>query len=99
VKAAAPAVLTEGLHYSYGTYIYSMPVTQCVLLFVPGVDVLTLTLLASAATLLLAFLSWELVEKPSLDLRHTLGAAPLPSASALRSFLSRMPRLRPGQAT
>lgn len=58
---------------SYGIYIYAFPVQQTVVWmtgkdfpFVPGL------LIASAATLACAFLSWHLVEQPALRLKARL---------------------------
>ena len=54
--------------YSYGTYIYSYPVTQAVLVMWPNVNLLALIATVSGVTLMLAFLSWEFVERPALSL-------------------------------
>ena len=54
--------------YSYGTYIYSYPVTQVVLVVWPNLNLLTLITTVSGVTLMLAFLSWEFVERPALSL-------------------------------
>lgn len=65
---------TNRSDYSYGTYIYGMPVSQALLHFVPGMSAVSLTLLTAGIVLMLAFLSWELVERPALRLRHRLNA-------------------------
>ena len=57
---------TNANDYSYGVYIYSFPVTQAILLVQPGIATLPLVGFALAMTLVLAFLSWELVERPAL---------------------------------
>ena len=56
--------------YSYGVYIYSYPVTQAILMVHPGIPVLQLIGWTLALTLVLAYLSWELVERPALDAVH-----------------------------
>jgi peptidoglycan/LPS O-acetylase OafA/YrhL len=53
--------------YSYGTYIYSYPVTQAILQLWPQINPVSLVLSVLGVTLALAFLSWELVERPALD--------------------------------
>lgn len=56
--------------YSYGVYIYSMPVTQTLLVLQPDINLASLILAAFALTIVAAFLSWELIERPALALRH-----------------------------
>lgn len=60
--------LTNANDYSYGTYIYSYPVTQAILAASPGISPVMLVGLSLAITLVLAFLSWELIERPALAL-------------------------------
>ncbi len=54
--------------YSYGTYLYSYPVTQAILQVWPGINLVSLIAAATGITLALAFLSWELIERPALNL-------------------------------
>ena len=54
--------------YSYGAYIYSFPVTQAILTLWPEVNLLSLIGMSLGATVLLAMLSWELIERPALSL-------------------------------
>jgi len=49
--------------YSYGIYIYAFPVQQSISALFPGVSVSTMITLSFTITLLLACLSWHLVEK------------------------------------
>ena len=72
---------TNGNDYSYGTYIYSFPVSQAVLAVWPGVNVVSLIALTLAITLVLAFLSWELIERPALQLVHGWRQGDAPAAS------------------
>jgi peptidoglycan/LPS O-acetylase OafA/YrhL len=69
---------------SYGIYIYSWPVTQLVVMALPRPDWLTASLIATPITLLLALLSWQLIEKRALALKHsdlrTADAATAPRA-------------------
>lgn len=58
--------------YSYGTYIYAFPAQQTVAWLFPGVNVLGMIALSLPATLLLAALSWHLVESPALERRERL---------------------------
>ncbi|MHC1698757.1 MAG: acyltransferase family protein [Geobacteraceae bacterium] len=55
--------------YSYGVYIYAFPVQQSVAALVPGVSVLSMLAISASATLLLAALSWHLLEKRALALK------------------------------
>ncbi|WP_298207271.1 acyltransferase [Ferrovum sp.] len=55
--------------YSYGFYIYAFPVQQSIAALLPGVSVLTMVIISSAVTLLLAVLSWHFLEKHALDLK------------------------------
>lgn len=59
---------------SYGLYIYGWPVTQTVLLLVPGIGPARLVAASLAATALAAAVSWATVEKPALGLRRLLPA-------------------------
>ena len=52
--------------YSYGLYIYAFPVQQLVVLAMPGIGVAALFAASAAGTLVLAVLSWHLVESPVL---------------------------------
>ena len=52
--------------YSYGVYIYAFPVQQVIVALQPGVSVAMLLLQAAAVALVLAGLSWHLVEKRTL---------------------------------
>lgn len=49
--------------YSYGIYIYAFPVQQAIADLMPGVQVVSMLLMSSAITFLLAFMSWHLIEK------------------------------------
>lgn len=57
---------------SYGIYIYGWPAGQLLLLSVPGLGPVELAAASIAVTAPVAFLSWTLVEKPSLALKHRL---------------------------
>lgn len=56
--------------YSYGVYIYAFPVQQSVAALIPGVSVLAMFTISLPTTLLLAILSWHLVEKRALALKQ-----------------------------
>ena len=55
--------------YSYGTYIYAFPVQQAIAATIPGCSVTTMVLLSGACTLVLAALSWHLLEQRALTLK------------------------------
>lgn len=79
------APLLEGYNrfgdYSYGMYIYAFPIEQlCAWLF-PGISPLALCAASVPPTLMLAILSWYLVERPALSLkrsRSTVRPTPAP---------------------
>lgn len=58
--------------YSYGLYIYAFPVQQTVVALNPGIAPLALFLFALPMVILLAVVSWHIVEKPSLGLKNTV---------------------------
>lgn len=68
--------------YSYGVYIYSMPVTQALIALRPELNLVSLIAASFGLTLVLAFLSWELIEKPALRLRHRLKRSPREESSS-----------------
>ncbi|MCQ2033203.1 acyltransferase family protein [Stutzerimonas kunmingensis] len=65
--------------FSYGLYIYAFPFQQLTIyLFGPQVGVLGLTLIAFVPTLILAALSWHLIEAPAMKLKRLLASPPQP---------------------
>lgn len=52
--------------YSYGIYIYAFPIQKCVYEVWPGMTPYVHIAVAGAVTILLAGLSWHLVEEPAL---------------------------------
>jgi peptidoglycan/LPS O-acetylase OafA/YrhL len=57
--------------YSYGLFLYGFPVQQALVQLDPDIGALPLTAGALAVALLLAVLSWHLVERRALDLKRT----------------------------
>ena len=58
--------------FSYGIYLYAWPLQQLLLLFFePSMNVWNLFSMATLVSVLMAFLSWNLVEKPFLQLKQT----------------------------
>ncbi len=65
--------------FSYGLYIYAFPFQQLtVYQFGPQVGVLGLTLIAFVPTLILAALSWHLIEAPAMKLKRLFASPPQP---------------------
>ena len=60
--------------YSYGVYIYGFPIQQTIARFVSEQDALVNFAIALPTTLVVAAISWHLVEKPFLALRHRFSA-------------------------
>jgi len=57
--------------YSYGLYIYAFPVQQVVVSLAPEVRPVPMFIVAFSVTLLLSWLSWNLIEKPALARKNT----------------------------
>lgn len=55
--------------YSYGIYIYAFPVQQSLMALHPGLEPIQLLATATPVTLVLAMLSWHLLEKPALRIK------------------------------
>ncbi|WP_219210854.1 acyltransferase family protein [Variovorax boronicumulans] len=55
--------------YSYGVYLYGWPVQQCIAASFPSMTTLQNTMAAVIVALGMGFLSWNIVEKPSLQLK------------------------------
>jgi peptidoglycan/LPS O-acetylase OafA/YrhL len=53
--------------YSYGLYIYAFPVRQSVLAIFPTLSLLRLTLVSFGVTMVLAVISWHLLEKTCME--------------------------------
>lgn len=60
--------------YSYGVYIYTWPVQQSIAALVPGVSVLAMGLFSAGITIMLAALSWHLIERRALQLKGRTAA-------------------------
>jgi peptidoglycan/LPS O-acetylase OafA/YrhL len=68
--------------YSYGVYLYGWPVAQMLLWFKPSMGAIENSIFACEFSLVLAILSWHLVEKRMLSLKKWPGLA---SAAAVRA--------------
>ncbi|CAM3698663.1 Acyltransferase family protein [Vibrio aerogenes CECT 7868] len=55
--------------YSYGIYIYAFPVQQLIATWLPGVSVPVMAGLSFVLTLMLAMISWHLIEKKALRMK------------------------------
>ena len=54
--------------YSYGTYIFGYPIQYAVSIVASSISVLVLNFVSITLTLIMAFISWHLVESPALKL-------------------------------
>jgi len=61
--------------YSYGMYIYAFPVEQSVAAFWPGVSPFQVIIVSLPATLVVAVMSWHLLEGPLVRRRPWLAAS------------------------
>jgi len=57
---------------SYGTYLYAWPIQSLLIKFIPGITPLSVVIRTTFSSAALAYLSWRLIEKPSLSLRPVL---------------------------
>lgn len=73
--------------YSYGIYIYAFPVEQTTAHFIPGISVAALMGISAIVTLLLAMLSWHLLEKQALKLKDIAAER---TRAALRGLLPQL---------
>jgi len=55
--------------YSYGVYIFAFPVQQSIIALNPGISTLGVIVSSAAVTIVLAVLSWHLIEKRALSLK------------------------------
>jgi len=55
---------------SYGTYLYAWPVQMLLVEFIPDISPMSVLVSATFFSVVLAFLSWYLVEKPFLPLKR-----------------------------
>ena len=62
--------------YSYGVYIYAWPVQQSTAELIPGISVLAMIIISSSITLMLAVISWHLLEKYALKFKGKYGNSP-----------------------
>lgn len=53
--------------YSYGMYIYAFPVQQSIVALTPNISIFTMIVSSFFITLILAFLSWNFIEKKALE--------------------------------
>ena len=56
--------------YSYGIYIYAFPIQQIIAASVPEVSIWKMIGLSFTGTLLMAYLSWELIEERAIKLKR-----------------------------
>lgn len=79
VLALAPALTRRSVEppadLSYGVYLYGWPVQQALHALYPTLSAVTLLWPSLAATLVVAALSWYLIEKPALGLKRRLMGA------------------------
>jgi peptidoglycan/LPS O-acetylase OafA/YrhL len=68
---------------SYGVYIYAFPVQQTTIWLTPNFDIYQHFAIAIPSTLVIAWLSWHLIENPALNLKPR--RATLPSDNVMRA--------------
>ena len=60
---------TSNYDLSYGIYIYAFPVQQLIAHYFLGISFLNMLIASLVLTILLAFLSWNFIEKPFLSMK------------------------------
>ncbi|MFN3868849.1 MAG: acyltransferase family protein [Hyphomicrobiaceae bacterium] len=70
LEAGRVRAFTNDNDFSYGVYIYGVPVGQTLLVVWPTIPVAALIFATATISLVLAAVSWRLVERPALALRH-----------------------------
>lgn len=75
--------------YSYGIYIFHFPLMQTILFINKNWTVEQLFVISFFVTLVVAFISWHLIEKPSLGLKKKLGSLGIKNKVQVKS-----PKLR-----
>lgn len=74
--------------FSYGMYIYAFPFQQLtVYLLGHEIGVLRLTLIAAVPTLILAVLSWHLIEAPAMKLKQRFSGVPQAGLAAPKTVV------------
>ncbi|WP_278958630.1 acyltransferase family protein [Aquipseudomonas alcaligenes] len=68
-RSALLTKLTKSGDYSYGIYIYAFPAQQSIAYLYPESGILIYIFICSSLTLILAALSWHLIEKRALSLK------------------------------
>jgi peptidoglycan/LPS O-acetylase OafA/YrhL len=58
--------------YSYSTYLWAFPIQQCLVLFMPKIGVFELSTASVVIVVLLAHLTWILIESPMIGLSKRL---------------------------
>lgn len=58
--------------YSYGVYIFGYPTQKAVMAWWPEINVIELFLISFSMTLLIAIMSWHILERPALRLKQYL---------------------------
>jgi peptidoglycan/LPS O-acetylase OafA/YrhL len=82
--------------FSYGMYLYGFVTQQLLVHYLPiAHQPLVLSALGMCGALCLAFMSWHLVEKPFLKLKHSSNGRPEALAPAAGSSPTHMPALAP----
>jgi len=56
--------------FSYGLYIFAFPIQQTIAFYFKGISVLFLIIFSIVSTLLVAIISWNLIENPCLKLKN-----------------------------
>lgn len=69
-KKINPTFLTKNIDLSYGLYLYAFPIQQLTVhLFKDELNLFTFTAISTLLSLLMAYLSWTIIENPALKAR------------------------------
>lgn len=75
--------------YSYGVYIYAFPIQESIAHLEKGIGPMTMMTQTFFIALVAAVISWHLIEKPSMSMRHSVARRIRDSVAVVKGFRRR----------